>query len=246
MNYLQDYKNGHIDKVWQSLIELDIDINKDEYKTAALEVANEVTTRFLNNLNLLIEGLDQMGYQFKNRQEVFERAPEENLNLIEKFEKEIGALPLFFKALYQKIGSVDLRGEFEHWSPPGQIRSGSTLELIADPKKCYSDPLYIPPLRALLNEIEARTDEIANLDANESLLISFSGDAIEKCEGEGGLYGILLPDASFDTDFEGPISTSFGDYLRNAMRWAGFPGLIEYQNPPIDDINALRKNFLEF
>lgn len=244
---LDRYRAGEIGEVWQELIDLDAAVRQPAQLAAARAVADEAMTRALQNLELLVQRLRAAGYHFAR--------PEQALVVAEgaaaaaeiaRFEAELGPLPVAVAAFYARIVEVDLSGTFEAWEPPGALRPESSLALLADDARCYCDPLVVPPLIALRNELSERRDELEELEDDEALLVSFSGDAMAKRDGKGGLYGIVLPDPGFDTDLEAYDATTFTDYLRDALRWGGFPGWLHYAEPPVATIETLRADFLPF
>ncbi|PIE17779.1 MAG: hypothetical protein CSA65_07715 [Proteobacteria bacterium] len=247
---IERYEAGETVEVWQELIDADAAVRQSggEVAAQARGVAERAMRRVRGNVELLIGRLEELGYRFSRREAAITAPAADTDALVEQVEAQIGPLPLALVAFYRQIGEIDLRGELPAWEPPGAWADGAPLAGVADDARCYADPLVVPPLRALVDQLEELAEELAALEPEEALLIGFSGDALAKREGDdaGGLYGILLPDPAFDTDLEAHGATTFGDYLRDALRWSGFPGWIHYAEPPLETIEALRANFERF
>jgi hypothetical protein len=248
LSLIERYDAGDATEVWQELIDHDGAVREGDLASEATAIAERAMRRVKGNVERLVARLDELGYRFTRREGALTPPADDTEALIARVESEIGPLPMALVAFYRQIGEIDLRGELTAWEPPGAWVEGAPLDGVADDARCYADPLVVPPLAALVNELEQHAEELKELEPEEALLIGFSGDALAKREGDdaGGLYGILLPDPAFDTDLDAHDATTFGDYLRDALRWGGFPGWINYAEPPVATIEALRADFEAF
>ncbi|MCK5800633.1 MAG: hypothetical protein KAI47_25770 [Deltaproteobacteria bacterium] len=245
---IERYRGGEAVEVWQELIAQDDAVRHGDLQGEAIAIAKVAMARVRTNVERLIERLDALGYRFLRRDAALTSVAPTTDDLIAHIEAIAGPLPLAVAAFYRHIGEIDLRGQLAAWEPPGPLAPGSPLIGIGHEGHAYTDPLVVPPLADLADELFARADELADVTPDEALLLAFSGDALAKHDGpdHGGLYGILLPDPAFDTDLEAHTATTFGDYLRDALRWGGFPGWATYADPPVDQIEALRADFEVF
>ncbi|MBW2735598.1 MAG: hypothetical protein JRH20_24700 [Deltaproteobacteria bacterium] len=246
MSYLERYLAEEPQPLWQELLDEGDAVRNAGLAEDATAVATEAMARVHRNLQRILARLDKLGYNFTDRQAAL-LPPDPNVEtLIASFETRVGPLPLALQAFYRVVGGVDWRGEMPGWSPMGPLLPDSPLNGVADENICYPDPLMIPTLSSLLDECEVRQDELTALERDEGLMVTFSPDYLGKTEPCGGLYGVLLPDPGLDTDLEVYGATTFTDYLRDALRWGGFPGLIQYQEPDVATVQALSAELESF
>lgn len=246
MSYLERYLGAEPQPVWQELLDRGDAVRNGDLVQDATAVAMEAMGRVRRNLEQIVARLDELDYRFADREAALRKADRDVEALIAAFEQRVGPLPLALQAFYRQVGGVDWRGEMPGWSPPSALVADSPFNAVVDEAICYTDPLMVPTLRALLDECEARQDEVASLERDEGLMVTFSPDYLGKTEASGGLYGVLLPDPGLDTDLDVFVATTFADYLRDALRWGGFPGLINYQAPDVITIEALRDGLESF
>lgn len=246
MSILENYLAGEELSTWQALLDRGDGVRDATVLEEASAVAAEAMARVRRNVERVHARLVARGYQFADSSLALCPADPDVETLIATFEQRIGPLPLALQAFYRELGAIDWRGEMPSWRAPGPLHVDSPLNAVVDESSCYADPLMVPPLVALLEECESRRDELEGLEQDEGLIVTFSPDFLGKVEGSGGLYGLLLPDAGLDTDLEGFYATTFCDYLRDALRWGGFPGLIHYQRPDIATVEALRADLESF
>ena len=246
MSLLARYREGEVVEVWQELVDQEAAVRDAPLASEAEAVAAEFAVAVQRDLELLHEGLTRLGYHFARPGHALRLATEGAEELIRAFETEIGPLPLALRAFYLRVESVDFSGELPKWLPAGPLRADSPRATLIEPTQCYSDPLVVPALEALYRECTTRASELAELDPDEGLLVTFSPDYLGKTEGSGGLYGILLPDPCADTDLELDEPCGFVSYLRRAIAWSGFPGFAHYEGPPLTDLEQLREGLLPF
>jgi len=246
MSLLQRYlEPGQQLAVYYEILELGDAVSKEPVRVEALEVARESVRRVYHNLRLLQARLTEAGYVFV-RNAPLVAAADDSVQQLERLEEPLGPLPLVLRAWFETIAEVDLRGSLADWSDPGPFRATSPLQGIVEEAVPYTDPLCVGPLNDLVEQANGRMAELAELEPDEGLLFAFAGDVVAKQEASGGIYGLLLPCSDFDTDVEVHRPTTFLDYLRESLAWGGFLGWANYQHPPVDRLEQLRRDFQPF
>jgi hypothetical protein len=214
MNYLERYRNGEYEQVWDELRALGPAVRDEPHYSQAREVAAETMRRVRRNCELLVTRLRSLGYIFGTYPDGSTGyytegplVPLTDANRAEMFEleEEAGPLPLSLVAFWKEVGSVDFVGMHPDW-PNGL------------------DPLVvIPPEGALSLLYEEDGD-----DESTKWFAGLSPDDIHKDNESGGdPYGVALPNSSADFEFVGEChNLPFVSYLRMAiLRWGGLPGL---------------------
>jgi hypothetical protein len=87
--------------------------------------------------------------------------------------------------------------------------------------------------------------------ANKSCRFEFAPDHYFKdlYGGSSTPYGFDLPQASADAVMPNPFGsgyTTFVEYIRVSLTWAGFPGIAGWTEVPRDDLNFLTHDLLPF
>ena len=145
MNYLERYRQGEYQQVWQELQSLGAAVRQEKYLGLASEVAMETMQRVGRNCERIVKRLETTGYTFgvypNGSRGYFSegalRAPTDATRAdCAELESLVGPLPLSIKAFWQHVGAVDLVGRLPGW-PTGL------------------DPLVIEPPEAALSELEA-------------------------------------------------------------------------------------------
>jgi hypothetical protein len=214
--YLERYRNGEYEQVWNDLQALGPAVRDEPHYTQAREVAAETMRRVRRNCELLIARLHALGYSFGTFPDGTRRsynvaplvAPSDALRAdCDELEAQAGPLPLSLVGFWQEVGAVDLVGMHRAW-PDGL------------------DPLVIDPpegaLSFLYDEEEGEESEAAGYFAG------LAPDDLHKDNVSGGdPYGVRLPNPSADFLFVYERhGLRFVPYLRLAiLRWGGFPGL---------------------
>ncbi len=125
-SFINRYLAGQHEEVWQELLALGSVIQHEPLASDAEAVACETMRRVSRNLDVLIERLKSVGYQFGvladgTPCEMFEGAhiPPRNLDRlarsIEKIESEVGRMPLSLRLFAEEVGLVDFRGHMPQW-----------------------------------------------------------------------------------------------------------------------------------
>jgi len=216
VSYLERYRDGEFEQVWDELRALGSAVREEPHYTQAREVAAETMDRVRRNCELIVARLQYLGYVFGTYPDGTTGyytegplvAPSESTRAgISELEAQTGALPLSLVAFWEKVGSVDLVGMHLEW-PDGL------------------DPLVvIPPEGALALLDEEDTDEDI---AAAGCFAGLAPDDLHKDNVSGGdPYGVVLPDPSADFVFLNERhNLPFVSYLRTAiLQWGGFPGL---------------------
>lgn len=217
MNYLERYKNGKYQQVWDELQTLGADVFNEPYAAQAQAVAAETVRRVQRNCELITSRLQTLGYVFGTFPDGTRRSyTVEPLTLpfdqmqadMDELESAAGPLPLSLKAFWQEVGAVDFVGMHPSW-PDGL------------------DPLVVDPPEGALAMLydEEEYEEGAE---GARWFAALAPDDLHKDNVSGGdPYGVQLPNPSADFPFMyEPHNLLFVPYLRFAiLRWGGFPGL---------------------
>jgi hypothetical protein len=246
--YLERYLAGEHEPVWDELTRLGAAVREESVYRDALAVARETMLRVRHNIDTLIPRLSAVGYTFGYEWPLGRTIPEglryplftppaaNVAKTIAALERRAGVLPLSLRAFYEIVGGVNFVGEPPAtWSP-----------WCAAPEDL--DALYVYPAHIALEEAEswqARfegvTDEDWDLEDNEDpcdgrayyalprdcWLALIAPDEWLKYDFSGcGEYQIALPNLAADARLlTEPHRTTFVNYLRICLRWAGFPKL---------------------
>lgn len=217
MNYLERYRNGEYEQVWNDLQTLGSAVRREPHYSQAQEVAAETMRRVRRNCERIISQMRTLGYVFGTFPDGSRRSytaepltpPSAAMRAdTAELEAQAGPLPLSLAAFWQEVGAVDLVGMHPAW-PDGL------------------DPLVVdPPEGALSFLFDIEEDEGAN--DGEGQFAGLAPDDLHKDYVSGGdPYGVRLPNQSADFLFlYERHALLFVPYLRLAiLRWGGFPGL---------------------
>jgi hypothetical protein len=222
---LERYRGGEHDAVWDELRRLGPMASTSPQLAYAEAVAVETMARVRTNLERIVERLKSSGYRFiyPALTAPAARVDEE----IAKIEESIGVLPLSVKAFYRAVGSISLMGTHPDWKLSGYLFDDEHGGLkTAVGQVIYTDPLVVYPLDAKYT-IAEHTDWKEWAEQGDRFRVTIAPDVYHKANvSGGGPYGVFIPDARADgeIDLDGR-DTFFVDYLRDCLRWGGFPGL---------------------
>lgn len=243
--YLERYLAGEHERVWAELLALGPRVREEPVATDAYAVAHETMRRVRHNIELLVPRLEAAGYQFGYTwvhgrkfpsglpDPVFSPPSHDAAQLLTKLETRVGDLPVSLRAFYEVVGAVNFVGE-----PP------STWSSAPDDL----DALYVYPLEGTLGDVYPWLDQYGDLteeefrSANEDdpcdfrayaalprdcWLVPISPDEWLKYDISGcGAYEIAAPNPAVDARvLTERHRTTFVNYLRICLRWAGFPKL---------------------
>lgn len=271
--YLERYIAGEHEQVWAELQSLGAAVRDEPVFSDAMAVARETMRRVRHNIEALIPRLDSLGYTFgyawangrafpSGHPDPVFAPPQSGVGAcIAELEQRSGALPLSLRAFYEVVGAVNLVGEPpEAWSDWRAVPDGI-------------DALYVYPIGVVLEEAERWRERCGDVSAEqwrspapgeedlcdsqayaalppECWLIPIAPDEWHKYDISGcGAYEIAVPTLTADARLltERHHST-FVDYLRRCLRWAGFPKLENVPGAPssVSGLAALTQNLLPF
>lgn len=217
MNYLERYRSGEYEQVWNDLQALGPAVRREPHYTQAREVAAETMRRVRRNCERLVSRLRALGYVFGTFPDGTRRSysaeplisPSDAMRAdCAELEAQAGPLPLSLVAFWQEVGAVDLVGMHPAWS-------GGLDPLVVD-----------PPEGALSFLFDVEENEGETEDSGQ--FAGLAPDDLHKDNVSGGdPYGVRLPDPSADFRFMYERhELLFVPYLRLAiLRWGGLPGL---------------------
>ncbi|MDY6900920.1 MAG: hypothetical protein SWZ49_22990 [Cyanobacteriota bacterium] len=104
-NFLERYKAGECERVWQELKYLG-EIHEQSVKDEVFEVAREVMKRVKYNFNVIANNLIKLGFEFEEVEKVIVPAKSNASEYLDKFEQQWKILPLSVRAWYEEIHSV--------------------------------------------------------------------------------------------------------------------------------------------
>ncbi len=209
-------------------------------------VAEEIVRRVHHNLTLVVERLTNVGYEFSEPDRVLAPPSDDVEALLSQLDQLSGRcetqghrgkpLAPILRAWYRRIGCVDLTGSHPAWPVP-EVKPGK--ESYAAPQ-FMTDALVVNPLEDLRVDLEER------LADGPTWSVGFSPDIYHKADVSGGpMYQFfLIPPMADVVCIE--IDDDFVKYLRQVMKWSGFPGFRHYKNAPKKFLKELQKDLLEF
>lgn len=271
--YLERYVAGEYEQVWADLVALGPHVRQQSVYADALAVAQETMRRVRRNIETLIPRLEAAGYQFgyawAQGQEFPSRPPDPVFapplphvsQLLTELEAQVGVLPLSLRAFYEVVGSVNFVGEPPSaWSSWGAVSDGL-------------DALYVYPLMGTLEDTTSWEDQYGEMTEEEwylpatdeddlcdtrayaalphdCWLVPIAPDEWFKYNISGcGAYEIATPNLAADTRLlTERHRTTFVNYLRVCLRWAGFPKLDQVAHAPAElaGIAALTRDLPPF
>ncbi len=219
------------------------------------EYQHEWVVRYLEMYSWMLEQPPVFLPTRRSEDEIYFYWREEWSNMtdhLDEIEHLLGPLPLSIRLWYQEIGGVNFYGYYAPWAKLYQ-NAGLDLPEIA-PWRLMSgcDPLMIYPLdSAHLATIQRK------YRSGSRLVFEFAPNRNFKdfTEDEETPYQFSLPDRNMDVklaiahnEFPAlPSGTTFVQYLRiSILKWAGFPGMAEWPNPPVEDLALLTRDLIPF
>ena len=229
-------------RVWAELTSLGSDIRQEPLFSDAKAVAHETMSRARQNIEILLDRLQKLDYQFLYPQEIWIPPDQDSLAALERFEANYGPLPLSIQAWYEIVGTVCFMG----FHPKLSYLDSWQRDAI---KPFYSDPIVIDPVRD--PPIPFYADMVFDFTGEETTEPPFSiwlgPDAIQKANmSGGGPTMIMVPNLAMDSPLisEQWDGVLFMNYLRQCFQWGGFPGLKEEPDYPKDELDFLTKDLL--
>ncbi|MDJ1481039.1 hypothetical protein QNI16_11140 [Cytophagaceae bacterium YF14B1] len=232
MNTLSErYIAGEVEDVWKGLIDLGPKVLDPEYNEETNLILDIATQHIQYNLEVIHRELLYYGYVFTEfesgepahtlRHEpllINTKKDEERVKNLNLLHEEYGKIPLIFSKILERIHHVEFVGYFSNWEHPFLL-----------------DALQIYPIEGL----ECEPDED---DGIYSLCFCLDQFHKEDISGAGGYNISLTPEIAIDSKIlRYDIDIYFMDYLRDAFKWAGFPGF-EYLHESL----TIPDNIMEF
>jgi hypothetical protein len=214
MNYLDRYRNGECEKVWNELQALGPSVRREPHISQAREVATETMRRVKWNCEQIISRLHVLGYKFGTYPDGSRRSyvgepissPSRQMGIdCSELEEQAGTIPLSLMAFWQEVGAVDLVGMHPAWTDG-------------------LDPLVVDPPEGALSFLCEEEEETEA----PRMFAGLAPDDLHKDNTSGGdPYGVHLPNPLADFPFlYERHNLHFVPYLRLAiLRCGGFPGL---------------------
>ncbi len=260
-SYLARYQQGDCEQVWSELYALGAEIHREEIYPEALAVALETMRRVRHNVEVVMPRLEELGYEFgyawleEERPDVTEewvvwqpaRYALPSADIVEQiqwFEELAGPLPLSIRAFYREVEEVNFFGRQRSWE-----------QLIEREKPHGHPPSNLDPLAVRGLHEDTCEDYISWREAMQEqggeaepypLLIAVDYELKYDVSGSEA-YEMEVPNAAAD----GMLlhewhQTTFVNYLRICLRYAGLPGLERIQAHISEELSYLTHDLLPF
>ena len=235
MSYYDRYMKGEYQKVWTELLEFGPQIREEPLYSEAKAVVEETMRRARENIEILIERLQLINYQFIG----VPFTPAENTDapeLVSILESQAGYLPLSIRKWFNIVGFVNFTGHHPKLNP--YFEHDDDGEILAD-------PLEINAGLALSKKepLEYKNLE-QDLTKKNLFMMDLGSDPYTKSGyGGGEPYQILYPNGSIDCLLI-PLEIYFIEYLRESFQWGGFPGHKDDPKNVKEEIAFLTKNLM--
>lgn len=143
MSYLKRYlelaqRKGPTSRIWAELTSLGPQIREEPLYSDAKAVVRETMLRARDNIAILVERLNRLGYRFVATQEAWAPADPALIARLDAWEQKYGVLPLSVRTWYEIVGSVNFMG-----SHPTLNRYYSLDLPGLEPLPIYADPLVV-------------------------------------------------------------------------------------------------------
>jgi hypothetical protein len=218
MSFLDRYASGEYERVWGDLVALGHEVRHAAYFGDAYAVAKETMRRVRRNVEVLVERLNRLGYEFARPEAAHIPPGAGTAERIVAMEESSGPLPLSLRAFYQVVGSVDFtqsRDQLVRYHRPERA-GAQDVQVLGE-----EDPLVVAPLTELAEEAASATGRV---------YFCFAADEFHKANYSGGEnYHVWLPDPRADFEIVGMygIDERFVEYLRATLSWGGFRGRVK-------------------
>ncbi len=232
--FYERYVAGERTEVWNELVEMGEQIPSIEHAADALAVAYATMDRAARNINLLVDRLNMLHYEFANP--AWEKPSPDSRKEWREVDRRLGTIPLSLRAWWDLVGSVDFTGDHRLLSNRVNMSSPSLGTLLTDPLVVYGPA-------TTLSEAEMFEGEP---DYNPECVLA--PDRYHKHEISGGApYSICLPCVAADAIVQNePNEVYFVDYLRQCFRYGGFPGFGDDESRiPQEEMAMLTEGLLE-
>jgi hypothetical protein len=208
--WLDRYQAGDRIIVWSEIASAGSTIRDTADWEDAEAVARETMNRARSNVELLAESLPTTGFAFERPPDHVVNPPrQDDIAELDRFEREVGPVPLALRTWMEVVGQVDLNGSKPAWN----------VDVL--------DPLMVEvPMDYVWSEHSTWSADRGTEWDQGSFRIEIAPDGLHKANISGGPpYSMTVPDGGADALLLWePHQTTFVNYLRQAFRWAGLPG----------------------
>ena len=224
------YLAGDYIGVWQEIRLLQHRIHWPQYIDDITAVVTETMRRARHNVDLIIEHLQDDGYQFvwpggtnyfADRSRWIPDA--ESTNMINFIDGLCGPIPLVISEWIRSVGDVNLVGNHPKWPKQDMLTDALVVEFEYKAWKAGND-IGKKHYKGTYNEWQDNLETYGS-DEIGPFVLEFAPDAYTKVYMSGGTYGVIVPDNSADAlVLLQDRKIEFVDYLRECFAWGGFPG----------------------
>jgi hypothetical protein len=255
--YLGRYQAGAYEQVWTELRALGAAVREEPVWSDARSVAAETMRRARANVALLVERLDTLGYCFDTRgrsgaRPAWTPATAESRERLATCERMYGALPLSLRAWYSIVGAVDFSGTHPRLNPcpdpievSGQGAQAAPLVIYPCAEESIRHVVKVR-MRAGVMATQRTRDAADEMDTTWVALALAPGTVACGDEESGAESAIPLPDLAADAAPAWGVwkGVPFVSYLRLSFAWGGFPGLMDAEDPPREELDYLRRGLM--
>ena len=239
MSLYERYKAGEYEEVWSQIRAIS---NRECLASDDIvDVAKETMERVAKNADLIAGRLQAAGWRALSADAIDLRtAPSPDDRAIMDLVRDTidAPLPLSMEMFWRVVGGINWVWDYEQRTPRPSLNVEAPLDEL--------DPLCIYPPEAAAYAIDEWMDEeypeMSGLPDGQFRL-DLAPDDLHKANISGGdPYGIILPSENPDPVFmHGSRQSHLVDYLRHCFKWAGFPGLEEYESRA--DVQSFLREF---
>ena len=220
------YCRRRIHESWAWALSLNGKRRSEREWNDALDLAQKVMSFARLNVDLLVERLHNIGYQFANRTPHVLPDAECDEKILE-LENRGCHLPIALRAWIMEVGRVDLCGSHPDW--PRTAYAGM-FEDKDDSEPWGTDPLVV----------DVNLDALLSSDRVKSSVMIAPDDTTKANYSGGGPIRVSTKKPSFDMVMIGQHgSFTLHSYLQHAFSWGGFPGFRYLPDPPTDMLKLL-------
>ncbi len=269
--YLERYVVGEYAQVWDELVALGAAVREEPLYGDALAVARETMRRVRHNIEMLIPRLETVGYEFGYgwaEGRGFPTAPPDPIfsppqpnvaRVIAELERRAGVLPLSLRAFYEIVGAVNFVGAApEAWRDWHSTPDGLDALYVYSAEVAVEDAIT---WREQYGDVTEEEWDLPGLDEedlcdarayaalpHDCWLVPIAPDEWHKYDISGcGAYEIAIPNLAADARLlTQRHRTTFVNYLRICLRWAGFPKLEQIPGAAsaLSGLSALTRDLL--
>jgi hypothetical protein len=203
-------------------------MRRKQYVISAMQAQSDTLCSRIDALGerigALVERLRSLGYVFDRPSEVFPGPEPNTYEIIERLEREVGAIPDAVRQFWLRVGSVDLSGRHAAW---------------VEGEFC-PDQLVVFPASSALYNLEDH-DGIP-IEYVVPFQIVIAPDDLHKANVSGGApYSVSVPAVADDPPLNGsPERETFLEHIDRSLKAGGFPGLVDCSdhNWPIAELRC--------